>query len=219
MKIPFLEMPRDPHQALADIQLMIPHCTACLGIQGSLRIVFETPIPPDIDVTPGKELACRLIADLDHWAKENSDLMKLPMTSGDTSTSESSSQPARGNSLKAPKSHPPGSFIRSNYMAIGLLLNMLMYKMQTECKVPIALYEKESTDYVSKAQEYSQAIIQFATEIEKAHTPGFHILRSMPLVLTVAYCAPAIELRNAAKAMMFRWTSRFSGVASVLDRV
>ncbi|USP79611.1 hypothetical protein yc1106_06885 [Curvularia clavata] len=219
LTIPFLDMPKDPHQVLADIQLMIPHCTACLGIEGSLRIIFETIIPPDVDVTPGRELACRLIADLDNWAKENADLIKPSNNSGDTSTPDSSSQPAKGSSPRAPTNRASGSFIRSTYMANGLILNMLMYKIQTESKAPIESYEKSSADYASIAQGYSQAIIQFATEMEKAHTPGFHILRCIPLVLIVAYCAPTMDLRNVAKTIIFGWTSRFNGVASVLDRL
>lgn len=219
LTIPFLGMQKDPHQALVDIELMISQCMACLGIEGSLRVVFETPIPFDVDVTPGKELTCKLLADLDDWGTKHSHLMKPSIASDTISSSGSSSEPARESSPKATSSSASGILIRLNYMANGLILNMLMYKMQTESTAPSVSHEKNSTHYFSKSQMYSQAIIQSVSEIEKAQTPGFDMLRSITPLVTVVYCAPTIELRNTAKMMISRLTSRFGGIMSALDHM
>lgn len=218
-------MPRDPHQALADIELMIPHCTAYLGIQGTIRVVFATPIPPEADVASGKELTCRVMGDLNQWAKGYPHLTRPSSSPAATPTPESSSKP--GSSSKSAEQRPrktgiPGNFvalIASNYIADRLVLNMLMYKMHTESSAPMAPYEDTTAHYFSEARDCSQAILKAAHEIEQAQTPGFDLLRSIAPVVTVGFCAPTMELRTEAMTMMYRWGNKVGGLASIFERM
>ncbi|KAJ5041987.1 hypothetical protein J3E72DRAFT_413923 [Bipolaris maydis] len=219
MTIPFVDMPSDPHQDLASIHLMMPYCMAYLEIPGSLRAVFETAIPPNVDVTPAKELTCKLLKDLDSWAENYPHLAKRFTSPGNTQTPESSSQSTRQKSPKTGKINPAKELISSNYMADRVLLNMLMYKMHTESRTPLAPSEYSIGHYYSEAQNYSQAILQTAAEIERAKTPGFDLLRCVSPVVIVIYCAPMAELRMQGKMMLGRWASQIQGLASTMDRL
>ncbi|KNG50828.1 hypothetical protein TW65_01806 [Stemphylium lycopersici] len=225
LTIPFVGMPRDPHQALADIELMIPHCTAYLGIQGTIRVVFTTPIPLEADVTSCKELTCRVIGDLNQWAEEYPHLTRPSSSPATNPAPEHSSMPAspsRPDKQSPRKTGLQGAFvalIASNYIADRLVLNMLMYKMHTESSAPIASYENTTAHYFSEAQDCSQAILKAAHEIEQAQTPGFDLLRSIAPVVTVGFCAPTMQLRKEAMEMMYRWGSKVGGLASIFERM
>ncbi|EMD64345.1 hypothetical protein COCSADRAFT_89744 [Bipolaris sorokiniana ND90Pr] len=219
MTIPFVDMPNDPHQDLASIHLMMPSCMASLEIPGSLRTVFETAIPPNVDVTPAKELTCKLLKDLDSWAEKYPHLTK-PFTSlGNAQTPESSSQSTRQKSPKTGKTDPVRVLIRSNYMADRVLLNMLMYKMHTESSTPLEPSEYNIGQYCSEAQNYAQVILQTAAEIERAKAPGFDLLRSIGPVLIVGYCGPTPELKMEGKMMLGRWASQIQGLKSTMERL
>ncbi|EUC48563.1 hypothetical protein COCMIDRAFT_87063 [Bipolaris oryzae ATCC 44560] len=219
MTIPFVDMPSDPHQDLASIHLMIPFCLAHLEIQGSLRTVFETPIPPNVDVTPAKELTWKLLKDLDSWAEKYPHLTKRYTIPGNTQTPELSSQSPKQKSPKTGKTHPARALISSKYMADRVLLNMLMYKMHTESSTPLAPSEYDIGNSYSEVQSYSQAILQTAAEIERAKTPGFDLLRTIGPVVIVVYCAPILELKMQGQMMLGRWAGQIQGLASTMERL
>jgi hypothetical protein len=216
---PFVDMPKDPHQHLADIHLMIPHCAAYLGIQGSLRVIFETPVPANVDTTPGRELGYKLIQDLDHWAKENPHLTKPFVARDTTPNSKSSPRSTKKKSPKLEASSATAAIISANYMADRVLLNMLLHKMHTESDISSMTHESSITHYFSEAQKYSQNILEFAAEVERAQKPGFDLLRSVVPVVIVSCAGPTIELRNEAKGMIYRWASKVSGLTSALERM
>ncbi|KAI4950208.1 hypothetical protein J4E91_004864 [Alternaria rosae] len=199
MTLPFIGKPRDAHQTLADIELMVPHCFAMLEIPGSMRVLFSTPIPSHIDVRPCKELACKLIRQLDDWAATYPHL---------TSVSRN------------PRGTPgEGALIASNYMADRLVLSMLMYKMHTEATAPMEPYENTTKHYYDVATKATVDIIEAAAEIEQAQTPGFDLLRSIAPVMAVAFAAPTPELRKDAVDTMQRWARRIGGLGSIIGAI
>ncbi|KAI4616141.1 uncharacterized protein J4E87_008876 [Alternaria ethzedia] len=199
MTLPFIGKPRDAHQTLADIELMVPHCFAMLEIPGSMRVLFSTPIPPHVDVRPCKELACKLIRQLDDWAAAYPHLTNL-------------SRSPRGTPVER-------ALIASNYMADRLVLSMLMYKMHTESTAPIEPYEHSTQHYFDVAMKATTDIIEAAAEIEQAQTPGFDLLRSIAPVMAVAFAAPTMELRKDAVDTMTRWARRIGGLGSIIGAI
>ncbi|XP_014557990.1 hypothetical protein COCVIDRAFT_95856 [Bipolaris victoriae FI3] len=219
MTIPFVDMPSDPHQDLAGINLMIPYCTAYLEIPGSLRTIFEMTVPPNVDVIPAQELISKLLKDLDGWAKKYPHLTKQFTNPENTQTPESSSQSPKQKYPKIGKTDPVRALISSNYMADRVLLNMLMYKIHTESSTPLTPSEHSIGHYYSEAYNYSRAILQTAAEVERAKTPGFDLLRSVAPVLIVVYCGPTPEIKMEGKMMLGRWASQIQGLASTLERL
>jgi hypothetical protein len=219
MTLPFIGKPRDAHQSLADIELMMPYCMAMLEIQGSMRVLFSTPIPSHVDVRPSKELACKLIRDLDVWAKTYPHLTSVSKSSRGTPVDRGTSKlPRRGSS----SSSSPDTFvalIASNYMADRLALSMLMYKMQTGSTAPIEVYENTTAHYYDVARRATLDIMEAAAEIERAQTPGFDLLRSIAPVMAVAFAAPTPELRNGAVDMMQRWAGKIGGLGSIIGLI
>ncbi|KAI4925682.1 hypothetical protein J4E85_007561 [Alternaria conjuncta] len=201
MTLPFIGKPRDAHQTLADIELMVPHCFAMLEIPGSMRVLFSTPIPSHVDVRPCKELACKLIRQLDDWAAAYPHLTNL------------SRSPVRGGT--------PGerALIASNYMADRLVLSMLMYKTHTEATAPIDSHEMPTSHYFDVASKATTDIMDAAAEIEQAQTPGFDLLRSIAPVMAVAFAAPTMGLRKDAVDTMTRWARRIGGLGSIIGAI
>ncbi|KAI4660723.1 uncharacterized protein J4E79_005291 [Alternaria viburni] len=200
MTLPFIGKPRDAHQTLADIELIVPHCFAMLEIPGSMRVLFSTPIPSHVDVRPCKELACKLIRQLDDWAAAYPHLTNL------------SRSPRDGTPVER-------ALIASNYMADRLVLSMLMYKTHTESTAPIESHEMPTSHYFDVATKATTDIIEAAAEIEQAQTPGFDLLRSIAPVMAVAFAAPTMELRKDAVDTMTRWARRIGGLGSIIGAI
>ncbi|KAI4686156.1 uncharacterized protein J4E88_003993 [Alternaria novae-zelandiae] len=200
MTLPFIGKPRDAHQTLADIELMVPHCFAMLEIPGSMRVLFSTPIPSHVDVRPCKELACKLIRQLDDWA---------------------AAYPHLTNLSRSPRGETPveRALIASNYMADRLVLSMLMYKTHTESTAPIESHEMPTHYYFDVATKATTDIIEAAAEIEQAQTPGFDLLRSIAPVMAVAFAAPTMGLRKDAVDTMTRWARRIGGLGSIIGAI
>jgi hypothetical protein len=219
MTLPFVGKPRDAHQSLADIELVVTRCMAVLQIPGSIRVLFSTPIPPHVNVRPGKELACKLIGDLDDWAIAYPHLTSVSKSSWDA--------PAETGTSKSPRRQPSNSdspdtfvaLIASNYIADRLVMNMLMYKMHTESTAPMEPYENTTAHYYGEATKAAVDILEAATEIEKAQSPGFDLLRSIAPVMAVAFAAPTLELRKDAVDMMQRWAGKIGGLGSVITAI
>jgi hypothetical protein len=210
-------MPRDAHQGLADIELRIPHCMALLQIQGSLRVAFETPIPPHVDVRPCQELATELIRNLNEWATTYPDLTSISRTPHDAPDCVIDRK-----SSEASKKGMAGTFVAligSNYIADRLTLNMLMYKTQTESHSARILDASTTDHYFEEATRCAMAILKGAAEIEQAQTPGLDLLRSIAPLMTVTCCGPTVELKNNAKEMIMRWGGKVGGLASIFQRI
>ncbi|KAI4606985.1 hypothetical protein J4E83_009740 [Alternaria metachromatica] len=225
MTLPFIGKPRDAHQTLADIELIVPHCFAMLEIPGSMRVLFSTPIPSHVDVRPCKELACKLIRQLDDWAAVYPHLTNLSRSPRGTPVERGTSTLPKPNTRPgSPKSttSSPNTFIAliaSNYMADRLVLSMLMYKTHTESTAPIAPYEMPTPYYFDVATKATTDIIDAAAEIEQAQTPGFDLLRSIAPVMAVAFAAPTMELRKDAVDTMTRWARRIGGLGSIIGAI
>ncbi|KAI4674301.1 uncharacterized protein J4E84_010676 [Alternaria hordeiaustralica] len=226
MTLPFIGKPRDAHQTLADIELMVPHCFAMLEIPGSMRVLFSTPIPSHVDVRPCKELACKLIRQLDDWAAAYPHLTNLSRSPrGGTPVERGTSTLPKPNTRQgSPKSttSSPNTFIAliaSNYMADRLVLSMLMYKTHTESTAPIESHEMPTPYYFDVATKATTDIIEAAAEIEQAQTPGFDLLRSIAPVMAVAFAAPTMGLRKDAVDTMTRWARRIGGLGSIIGAI
>ncbi|KAG9187286.1 hypothetical protein G6011_05157 [Alternaria panax] len=201
MTLPFIGKPRDAHQSLADIELQLPPCMAILEIPGSMRVLFSTPIPSYVDVRPCKELACKLIRDLDEWARAYPHLASIS---------------------RSPRGTPPPverALIASNYVADCLVVSMLMYKIHTEAAASLEPYENTTAHYYDEATKAAASIMEAALEIERAQSPGFDLLRSIAPVMAVAFAAPTLELRKDAVDMMTRWTGKIGGLGSVISAI
>jgi hypothetical protein len=211
LTLPFIDMPRDAHQSLADIELRIPHCMALLQIQGSLREAFETNIPSHVDIGPCQELTVQLIRNLNEWAKMYPDLTPVSRAHHDTLDASPSRKAARNNTFVA--------LIASNYIADRLTLNMIMYKTQIESDTLRIPEANTIAHYFKEAIQCARAIMKAAAEIEQAQTPGFDLLRSIAPLVTVTCCGPTAELKNSAKEMIGRWCGKIGGLASIVQRI
>src|SRR5687767_1910428 len=124
MTLPFIDKPRDAHQSLADIELQIPPCMATFEIPGSMRVLFSTPIPSHVDVRPAKQMACKLLRDLDQWALAYPHLASIsgspcrtpaPMEKGTSKTTSPGSSTSKSSNAFV-------ALIASNYTADRLVV-------------------------------------------------------------------------------------------------
>lgn len=219
MTEPFVGMPRDAHQRLADIELMIPTAMESLGIEGSLRNFIRTPIPAHVDVEPCLQLTRELMNDLDKWAAKYPNLTQME-------ESEDSHQivnrSATGLDIAAEHfAAPPQpdafiALIASNYTATKLLLNMMIYKVATQSTRPFSSPVTDPSKNFEEASRCAGAILQAAGVMERSKSPGFDLLRSLPPVISVLCVGPREQHSREAQAMLFRWAARIGGLKAVL---
>ncbi|KAJ4377972.1 hypothetical protein N0V83_000802 [Neocucurbitaria cava] len=189
-------------------------------IQGTLRVFFETPVPAHVDNGPARQLTSKLLADLDRWATTYPNLTgnargDAPVTAASGTGLSVTNEDLKDQGL-------PDTFIaliRSNYLAMRLVLNMIMHKMETQSTTPPATPDSAAPQYLTVAIQSAQAILKAAEEVEKRKTPGFDLLRSISPVLAVICTAPTRELGNSASEMLQRWGTRIGGLASVFTRI
>jgi hypothetical protein len=219
MTIPFIGMPRDAHQRLADIELTVPLCMQSLQIGGGLRAFFSTPISPGTDVEPCRKLTRKLMTDLDNWAasypnltyisKDLDDMFHVkPSAQGLDIANEDSSSPPLPDTFIA--------LIASNYISTKLTLNMLMHKTDTQASPPPDTTAEATAQYFNEATQCAKAILRGAAHVEKAQTPGFDLLRSIAPLVTVMCIGPGEEQFRDAMAMMARWGARIGGLSSIM---
>jgi hypothetical protein len=221
MTIPFIDMPRDAHQRLADIELMVPVCMQRLQIEGSLRVFFQTSITPHVDVEPCRELTSKLMEDLDKWAARYPNLTEIAKDPKDVFRVLKQSNAGLDIALEDPSTPPlPDSFIAliaSNYVSTKLVLNMIMYKIATQSPTASSTPASAVTEYFDQATHCAKAILRGAAAIEKAQTPGFDLLRSIAPLVTVVCVGPGAEQFREAQEMLQRWGSRIGGLTSIMD--
>lgn len=221
MTIPFIGMPRDAHQRLADIELMIPICIQRLEMEGSLRVFFETPIPPHIDVESCRELTGKLIDDLDDWAARYPNLTNISKDPNDHLEVAHRSGKGLDIANEDPSTPPlPDTFIAliaSNYVSTKLILNMIMHKMDTQASTPPRSPASRTAGYFDEATRCAKAILRGAANVENAQTPGFDLLRSIAPLVTVVCAGPGEEQFRQSREMLRRWGSRISGLGSIMD--
>jgi hypothetical protein len=221
MTIPFIDMPRDAHQRLADISLMIPVCIQMLQIEGSLRVFFETPISPYVDVESSRELTIKLLGDLDDWAARYPNLTNISKDPQDilqVSNRSGKGLDIANEDLSNP--HLPDTFIAliaSNFVSTKLLLNMIMYKIATQARTPPSTPASTTAEYFDQATRCAKAILRGAAIVENAQTSGFDLLRSISPLVTVVCAGPGEEQFREAKAMLHRWGARIGGLSSIMD--
>ncbi|RMZ68356.1 hypothetical protein GMOD_00009972 [Pyrenophora seminiperda CCB06] len=229
MTIPFIDAAPDPHQSLANVELMLPHCMALLQIPGTLRAVFEAPIPPSLDVRPCADLALKLLRQLDEWAATYPHLTRFSNKSRETTpTATTTTTTAPGSS--APKAHKSQTqkkktkqkidtstaLIASNYASDRLILTSLLYKLHTQSTMSPDLYDSTpTTHYLDEAMQCGMDIMKAMAAIEAAQGPGLDFLRSIIPLVSVAFTAPSAELRGSAMVMMGRWVGRVGGLATL----
>jgi len=223
MTIPFIGMPRDAHQRLADIELMIPTCIQRLQIEGSLRVCFETRLPPNFDVEPCRQLASKLLANLTKWAARYPNLTTISKDADDivdvAKRSGSGLDIANEHSRTPPLPDTFIALIASNYVATKLTLNMLLNKINTEASTPPATPTSTTTDYFDEASQCATAILRGAANVERVQTPGFDMMRCIPPLVTVACVGPREEHFRDAKEMLQRWGARIGGLSSIIDKL
>jgi hypothetical protein len=221
MTIPFIDMPRDAHQRLADIELMVPVCMQRLQIEGSLRVFFQTPIPLHVDVEPCRELASKLTEDLDKWAARYPNLTEIAKDPNDIFRVLKKSSSGLDIAREDPSTPPlPDTFIAliaSNYVSTKLVLKMIMYKIATQAPTAFPTPTSAVTEYLDEATQCAKAILRGAAAIEKAQTPGFDLLRSIAPLVTVVCVGPGAEQFREAQEMLQRWGSRIGGLSSIMD--
>jgi hypothetical protein len=220
MTIPFIGMPRDAHQHLADIELMVPVCMQMLHIEGNLRVFFETPISPHVDVEPCRQLAQKLILDLEEWASNYPNLTNISKNSQDIIDLKNRSGEGLDIANENAKAQPlPDTFIAliaSNYVATKLTLAALMHKMATQANTPPTTPDSTTFDYFDEATQCAKAILRGAANVENAQTPGFDLLRSIGPLVTVVCIGPGPEQFREAGEMLHRWGSKIGGLSSIL---
>jgi hypothetical protein len=222
MTIPFIDMPRDAHQRLADVELMIPICMEKLQTGLPLRSFFATPIPPHADVKPCRELTSRLMADLDQWAAWYPNLTKVSQEPEDIT--QFANRSGKGLDIANEDSASPTlpdtfiALIASNYVSTKLLLNMLMYKMATQESTAPPTPTAATTAYFTEASQCADAILRAAHNIEKMQAPGFDLLRSIAPLVSVVCVGPGEEQFREAGMMLYRWGARIGGLSSLLDK-
>lgn len=220
MTIPFVDMPRDAHQRLADIELMIPLCMQKLQIEGTLRVFFDTPIPADVDVEPCRKLTSKLIADLDDWATRYPNLTNISQDPNDifhVNRSGKGLDIANEGHTTPPLPDTFIALIASNYFSTKLTLNMLMYKMDTQASIPPVTSAATTAQHFHEATRCAKAILKGAADVEKAQTPGFDLLRSITPLVTVVCVGPGEEQFRESKEMLHRWGSKIGGLTSIMD--
>jgi hypothetical protein len=221
MTLPFVDMPRDAHQRLADIELMIPICMHRLQIQGSLYTFFATPIPPHVDVEPSRELTSKLMADLDDWAvmypnltyisRDAEDVLQVANRSGkglDIANEDASTPPLPDTFI---------ALIASNYVSTKLILNMILYKIATQASTSPPTSASIVTEYFDVGTQCAKAILKGAANVEKAQTPGFDLLRGISPLVTVVCAGPGEEQFREAGIMLQRWGAKIGGLPSIMD--
>jgi hypothetical protein len=220
MTIPFIGMPRDAHQRLADIELMFPVCMEKLKMGLPLRSFFATPIPPHTDVEPCRELTRQLMADLNQWAAWYPNLTKVSRRHDDISQDHSGEglDLANEDVKHVPLPDTFITLIASGYVSIKLLLNMLMYKMATEESGAPSTPTHAATAYYDEASQCATAILIAAKNTEKMQTPGFDLLRSIAPLTSVVCVGPKEEHFREAGAMLFKWGSKIGGLNSILEK-
>jgi hypothetical protein len=220
MTIPFIGMPRDAHQHLADIELMVPVCMQMLHIEGNLRVFFETPISPHVDVEPCRQLAQKLILDLEEWATNYPNLTNISKNPQDVIDLKNRSGEGLEIANENTKAQPlPDTFIAliaSNYVATKLALAALMHKMATQANTPPTTPDSTTFDYFDEATQCAKAILRGAANVENAQTPGFDLLRSIGPLVTVVCIGPGPEQFREAGEMLHRWGSKIGGLSSIL---
>jgi hypothetical protein len=220
MTIPFIGMPRDAHQRLADIELTVPICMQSLKIEGSLRAFFATPISPGVDVEPCRKLTRKLMTDLDDWAARYPNLTYI---SKDPDDIFQVTQSAQGLDIANEEtSNPPLpdtfiALIASNYVSTKLTLNMLMHKTDTQASPPPATTAEATTQYFNEATQCAKAILRGAANVEKAQTPGFDLLRSIAPLVTVMCIGPGEDQFRESMEMIARWGARIGGLSSIMN--
>jgi hypothetical protein len=220
MTIPFIGMPRDAHQRLADVGLTIPLCMKELHIEGSLRVFFDTPIPSGLDVEPCRKLTSKLIADLDKWASRYPNLTHISKDPNDMFQGKRSGEGLDIANEDSTSSQLPDTFIAliaSNYVSTKLILNMLMHKMDTQASTPPASSAVITAKYYEEATRCAKAILRGAEIVEKAQTQGFDLLRSIMPLVTVVCVGPGEEEFRESKEMLHRWGARIGGLKSILE--
>jgi hypothetical protein len=220
MTIPFIGMPRDAHQRLADVELTIPLCMKELQIEGSLRVFFDTPIPPGVDVEPCRKLTSKLISDLEDWATRYPNLTHISGDPNDMFPVKRSGEGLDVASEESTSSSLPDTFIAliaSNYVSTKLILNMLMHKMNTQASTPATVLSATTAMYYEEATRCAKAILRGAANVEKAQTPGFDLLRSIAPLVTVVCVGPGEEQFKESKEMLHRWGAKIGGLNSIMN--
>jgi hypothetical protein len=219
MSIPFIGMPRDAHQRLADIELLIPGCMQRLDFEGSLRNFFTTPIASHVNVEPCRELTTRLMADLDEWARTYPNLTQISKDSEDVY--EVTNRSGQGLDISNEESTTPPlpdtfiALLASNFVSTRLILNMMLYKMATESSP--SLPPATTMEYFDTATQCAKAILRGFSNMEKAQTAGFDLLRSIAPLVTVVCAGPGEEQFREAGAMLQRLGARIGGLSSIMD--
>jgi hypothetical protein len=216
MTLPFIDMPRDPHKSLTDIELMIPHCVALLQIPGTLRVVLETPIPRHIETEKCLEMTKKMIVDLDAWAEEYPDMAKVATNAPSPSETDTSLASGDSKNREGSDTFVP---LKSNYLATRVTLNMLVHKIYTESQSSPDASKSLSLQYLEDAVDASNAIVKAGLEVEQASAPSFDVGRTIAPLLTVVCAGPTTELRNTAWEIMERWGSRISGLPSIMTTI
>ncbi|KAF2825321.1 hypothetical protein CC86DRAFT_295060 [Ophiobolus disseminans] len=217
MTIPFIDMPRDAHQRIADIELMIPVCMEKLQTGGNLRVCFETRIPSGADLEPCRKLTIKLLADLHDWAASYPNLTTISDDPHDTWNVAKRSGLGLDIANEDSSSPPlPDSFISliaSMYLATKLTVNMLMHKMDTEGSTPPSTIPR----YFEEACWCAETILRGAAIVEKAQTPGFDLVRSIAPLIIVICVGPKEGQSQAAREMLQRWGAKIGGLSSIMD--
>lgn len=219
MSEPFVGMPRDAHQRLADIELMIPTAMESLEIGGSLRDFIRTPIPAHVDVEPCLQLTRKLMKDLDKWATRYPNLTQVEETDDSdkvATRSASGLDIAAEHFASPPKPDAFIALIASNYAATRLLLNIMIYKVATQAAKPLSSPIADPNKNFEEAARWARAILRAAGVMERSKSPGFDLLRSLPPVISVLCIGPREEHFRDAHAMLMRWAARIGGLKAVL---
>lgn len=221
MTIPFVDMPRDAHQRLTDIELMVPRCMEMLEVLGNLRVCFEAHIPAKVDVQPCRKLTTRLLTDLANWATEFPNLTTIckdPHVAQDVmQRSGTGLDIANEDSTKSPLPDTFISVVATIYFGVRLILNMLMYKMDTQSSTESTTSAGDTANYLHEASQSADAILAGVANMNKAQTPAFDTIRSIVPLIFVVCVGPRSNHFQEASAMLQRLGAKVDGLGSIMD--
>lgn len=213
MTVPFIIQPRNAHQDLADILLVIPGCIGLTGMTGSMSRFFSTPIPSRVDLQPVKERTAQLLQDLAEWASANPQLTSV--FAGSKTARETSGAVLTNYELTTPTVVLADTFVAltaATYEAVRLILTLLQHKISARAAEAPPLHTHPTTppysplsSLIASATNYARSILETVTFLESTHPVGFDFMRSVFPLVVVAILGPEAEEQNSALKTLERW--------------
>ncbi|KAF2009710.1 hypothetical protein BU24DRAFT_357926 [Aaosphaeria arxii CBS 175.79] len=215
MSLPFLLEPKNAHQALVDVLLLIPACIALCRRKCSLGSFFSGKLPLNIDLGPIRGRARELLLQLDHWSMKHPELCTAKPSEQITPLTKRG-HTGKASPLSRPSPHPVLSdtflaLTASTYQATRLILMLLLQKVDetvgsTGSDTRTASSEAlSSCSLLDDVKSCAESILEISEFFEKTHPVGFDFMRSVFPLVVVGILGPQEEYKTTARQTLDRW--------------